>query len=91
MKFKEIKNSGNQFRKRRNKFVEFIKDENQSEIAMNGYIVLKRKYKNNQLLYCKYEYKNKLEGLSEQFEYKGFYNLVTNQFYGQFTAASFAA
>ena len=66
----------------RNKFVEFIKDENQSEIAMNGYIVLKRKYKNNQLLYCKYEYKNKLEGLSEQFEYKGFYNLVTNQFYG---------
>lgn len=66
----------------RNKLINFIKDESQSEIAMSGNIILKRKYKNNQLLYCKYEYKNKLEGLHKEFEYSGFYNLVTNQFYG---------
>lgn len=66
----------------KNELVNFIKDESQSEITMNNYVVLKRKYKNNQLLYCKYIYKTQFTDLEGSFEYRGFYNLVTNQFYG---------
>ena len=65
----------------KNVLLEFIRDESKTQININDYCIFKRKYKNNQFLYCQSPSYDELPTLKSAYCYVGFYNMVANKFF----------
>ena len=65
----------------KNVLLEFIRDESKNQININDCCIFKRKYKNNQFLYCQSPSYDELPTLKSAYCYVGFYNLVANKFF----------
>lgn len=66
----------------KNQILNFINDKDKHETNMNNnYLLMKYSYKDNVFLYLKSICNDASRTLKAQYEYQGFYNLITNKFY----------
>lgn len=62
--------------------LDFINDKNKHEISIKGkYLLIKHLYKDNVFLYLKDIYSDAITTIHAKYEYQGFYNFITNQFF----------
>lgn len=66
----------------KNQILNFINDKDKHETNINNdYLLMKHSYKDNVFLYLKSIYNDASRTLKAQYEYQGFYNLISNKLY----------